>query len=324
MTTPQKADLAAYGGKNWSPRLKSHRDEIGELWSSCGIDTEWLKLKQILLHPPGPEMASIENPEDYQMLEVPNWEIAREQHFAYANMLSNLGVAVSYVEPGVPSPPNLIFCADLFFMTPEGAILARPASTVRAGEERWVARRLADMGIPILKTLQGSALFEGADALWVNKNLVMIGRGLRTNDAAINQISQVLHEMGVEVIPIDLPIGTMHLMGVLRFIDRDFVLAWSNRLAWKAVNVLKNNGYHVYAIPDVYEADVNGALNFVTLGPREILMASGNPITRAFLESHNVICHMVDVGELYNAAGGIGCLTGILERELTMKTHPHS
>ena len=28
----------------------------------------------------------------------------------------------------------IVFMADLFFMTPEGAILARPASEVRAGE----------------------------------------------------------------------------------------------------------------------------------------------------------------------------------------------
>jgi len=45
----------------------------------------------------------------------------------------------------------LMFVSDLMFMTPEGAVLARPASTVRAGEERWVARRLAELGVPILK-----------------------------------------------------------------------------------------------------------------------------------------------------------------------------
>ena len=43
-----------------------------------------------------------------------------------------------------PATPNLMFCADLFVMTPQGAILARPASDVRAGEERWVARGLAE------------------------------------------------------------------------------------------------------------------------------------------------------------------------------------
>jgi len=57
------------------------------------------------------------------------------------------------------------------------------------------------------------------------------------------------------------------------------------------------------------------ALNFVTLGPRRILMAAGNPVTLAFYEAAGVACQAVAVDELLKAAGGIGCLTGILERE---------
>jgi arginine deiminase len=58
------------------------------------------------------------------------------------------------------------------------------------------------------------------------------------------------------------------------------------------------------------------ALNFVTLGPRQILMPAGNPITQAFLEDAGINCQTVEVDELIKAAGGIGCLTGILQREL--------
>src|SRR3546814_2569119 len=91
-----------------------------------------------------------------------------------------------------------MFCADLFVMTPEGAILARPASTVRAGEERWVARRLADLGVPILRTLTGTAVFEGADLMWLDPRTAMIGLGLRTNEEAASQIATTLEEIGVE------------------------------------------------------------------------------------------------------------------------------
>jgi N-dimethylarginine dimethylaminohydrolase len=44
-----------------------------------------------------------------------------------------------------------MFVSDLMFMTPEGVFLARPASTDRVGEERRVARRLTELGVPILK-----------------------------------------------------------------------------------------------------------------------------------------------------------------------------
>jgi arginine deiminase len=56
-------------------------------------------------------------------------------------------------------------------------------------------------------------------------------------------------------------------------------------------------------------------LNFVTIGPRKILMPAGNPITQAFYENLGITCLTVEVGELAKAADAIGCLTRIIERE---------
>ena len=309
-------ERSAYGGGTWSPRATPHRDEIGRIWEGYALDSEWGRLQAVLLHPPGPELTAHPDPDSIQMLDLPDWKRARQQHDALAEAYRRHQVAVHYVQPDGTPAPNQIFCADLFFMTPEGAILARPASTVRAGEERWVARRLADIGIPILKTLRGTAVFEGADAHWIDEHTVLIARGLRTNDEAITQIGKLLAEMGVSLITVDLPIGTMHLMGILRFLDRDLALAWPYRLGWQAVNALRERGIQVLFIPDETEASQNGALNFITLGPREILMAAANPVTQGFLESHGVTCHTLEVDELLKAAGGIGCLTGVLKRQL--------
>jgi N-dimethylarginine dimethylaminohydrolase len=208
-----------------------------------------------------------------------------------------------------------MFMADLFFMTPEGAILARPASEVRAGEERWAARRLADLGVPIVRSVSGQGAFEGADAMWLDPRTVILGRGLRTNDAGAAQVTAVLREMGVEVVQVDMPFGTMHLMGMLRIVDRDLALAWPTRFVHRGVEALRARGYQVLFLPDEREARDNHAFNFVTLGPREILMPAGNPRTQAFYESLGVACRAVAVDELSKAAGAIGCLTGIVERE---------
>ena len=125
-TDQPKFSAAAYGGENWSPRKASHRDEIGFLWGVCGINAEWTRLQSVLLHPPGPELTALGDPESAQLLEIPNWELARQQHDAMSQAFGEAGVAVHYVEPAGEPSPNQIFCADLFFMTPEGAILARP------------------------------------------------------------------------------------------------------------------------------------------------------------------------------------------------------
>jgi N-dimethylarginine dimethylaminohydrolase len=249
------------------------------------------------------------------MLESLDLGLAQAQHDSIAQAYERAGVTVYYVSPPGQPPPNQMFVADLVFMTPEGAILARPASTVRAGEERNIARVLAALGIPILRSVRGRGTFEGADAIWLNPETVLLGRGLRTNEEGVSQVTSTLQEMGVEVIQVDLPFGTMHLMGMLRIVDRDLAVAWPKRLVHRGVEAMRALGMKVVFIPDEGEAAHGKSLNFVTLGPREILMAGGNPKSQSFYESLGITCHTVDVSELGKAAGAIGCLTGILQRE---------
>lgn len=306
---------AAYGGAGWSPRTASLRQEIGQVWGACGVATEWSPLKAVLLHRPGPELEELADPDAAQMFALLDASRARQQHDALAQAYREAGVTVHYVAPSVTPPPNLIFVADLMFMTPEGVILGRPASTVRASEERFVARRLADLGVPILRSVRGRGTFEGADALWMDPQTVLMATGLRTNAEGAAQVTSLLQEMGIEVIQVGLPYGAMHLMGQLRFADRDLAIAWPGRVPYMAVEALRARGYTVLFTPDEGEVVHGMALNFVTLAPRRILMAAGNPITQAFYEDAGITCHAVEVDEILKAAGGIGCMTGILERE---------
>ena len=229
MTTAEKPPstfgTAAYGGENWSQREATHQQELGEIWGGCGIDSEWRELKSVLLHCPGDELnAAQDDPEAVQMLAPVDVPKSQQEHNAMVEVYRSQGVEVHFVEPELPCQPNLMFCADLFVMTPQGAILARPASTVRAAEERWVARKLADLGIPILKTLTGTSTFEGADLMWIDEKTAMVGRGLRTNDAAIAQIETLLAELGIELIAVDSPFGIMHFMSLLRIVDHDLAI----------------------------------------------------------------------------------------------------
>lgn len=308
---------AAYGGEGWLPRTQTLQQELGTLWRACGINSEWAPLKTVLLHTPGDELnASLNDHDAIQMLEPLDVPKAQAQHAAIAAAYERLGVKVCLVAPDEPAKPNQMFVADLMVSTPEGAIIARPASTVRAGEERWVARRLANMGVPIVRTVRGRGTFEGADAMWLRPDVAIIGRGLRTNDEGAAQVSSTLQEMGAEVVQVDLPYGSMHLMGMLRIADKDLALAYPTRLVHRGIEALKRCGYQVAFIPASDELVKGASFNFVSVGPREILMAAGNPVSQTFYESLGIRCHTVDVSELRKAAGAIGCLTGIVEREL--------
>ncbi len=307
-------NTAAYGGAGWQPRTMSLAEEMGSVWGDGGVGNEWSPLTAVLLHRPGPELIAAADPNEALMLEPLDLARAQAQHEAIAQAYRDAGVTVHYLEAERPSP-NQMFMADLFFMTLEGAILARPASPVRAGEERQAARRLADLGIPIVRSVSGHGTFEGADAMWLDEQTVILGRGLRTNDEGVAQVTAVLNQMGVAVIQVDLPYGTMHLMGMLRIVDRDLALAWPRRLVHRGVEALQERGYEVAFIPDAAEAEWGHALNVVTLAPRRILMTAHAPVTQAFYESLGITCHTVEIDELVKAAGAIGCLTGVLVRE---------
>ena len=306
---------SAYGGPGWSPRTDPLHAELGSVWTRCGINSEYAPLKAVLLHRPGNELTASADPEKVQMLANIDLAKAQDQHDALAETYRNAGVKVHYVDPEAPSAPNQMFLADLLFSTPEGIIMARPASTVRAGEERWAARRVADLGMPIIRSVGGTGTFEGADAMWIRPDFAIVGRGLRTNEEGQRQVTQVLENMGATVANVDMPVGTMHLMGMLRFLDKDLAISWPLKLAYAGADALLESGYEIIYLPDPEETLAHSGLNFVTIAHREIVMPAGNPNLQSFLENLKIKCHAIDVSELSKAAGAIGCLTGVLHRE---------
>lgn len=307
---------AAYGGDGWSPRTRTHRQELGDLWTACGIDSEWRPLKSVLVHRPGNEMNIPEEKiNDVQFAASLDLGKAQAEHDGMIAAYRDHKVSVHLLRPCEDTTPNQLYCADLFVMTPQGAILARPASTVRAGEERRVAQTLAHLGIPVIKTLTGTATFEGADLMWLDAETAVIGRGLRTNQAGIDQVTALLAELGITVLAFDMPYGTMHFMGMLRVVDKDLAFVWPRRTPHGLAAVLMDRGYAVLPLPDLDEAVGNMAFNFVVLGPRKIMLPAGNPKTQAFYTSKGVECIPVSVDELRKANGAMGCMTGILHRE---------
>lgn len=307
---------AAYGGDGWQPRAQTHREEIGTLWRTCGQNSEWAQLRSVLLYRPGPELVPDGNFNAALQLAPLDIGKAQAEHDQLADAYRAAGVEVHLADAGSAARPNQMFCADLVFMAQEGAILARPASRQRAGEERFVAAKLAALGIPILRTLTGNAVFEGADAMWLDPATVVIARGLRTNQAGIDQIGAVLREIGVAAMAADIPYGTMHLMGMFRMAGPDLAVCWPRRTPHALVAALHERGIGVIFLPEELDAERGAAMNFVTLAPRRILMPAGCAGAQAIYEAHGIECLTSPCHELAKAAGAVGCLTAVLGREL--------
>lgn len=313
---PDLDQAATHGGPGWRPRTASHDEEIaaGSPWSPYSVRSEVAPLRAVLLAEPGEELDFDEPPDSHLMLERIDVETIRAQAEGIAEVYRGEGVEVHTYRADRLPPPNLIFMRDLFFMTPEGAVLARPAALQRAGEERFAAEALTRAGVPILRSLRGRSTFEGADALWLDDKTVMVGVGLRTNDEAFVELKELLATLGVTARAVPMPPGVQHLLGVVNLIDGDLAALHGGRAPSRLKVYLASHGIETLTIPPGEELDQGRGMNFVTLAPRRVLMPAGCPAIRNQLEEAGVQVVEAEVGEYLKAAGALGCLTGILSR----------
>jgi arginine deiminase len=314
VTNPAK--YSGHGGVGWVPRLGSLREDRELVWSAFGVASECGKLRSVLLHRPGREIEAITDAASVLWIDALCAERAQEQHDALAALYRSYGVVVNYVEDVAGAKPNLYFMKDTFAMTPEGAILSRPASSVRAGEERVVARALSQLGVPIILSVHGSGTFEGADLMIVNDDLALIGQGLRTNEAGARQAEHLLRGIGFgEVARVQLNDDCMHLDCGLSIVDRDLALIHASQMSFPLRDTLKRHGFRIVEVPDMSETTMGLSMNVVALEPGLVTMPAHRPLTKALLEEAGVTCLEVDVSELMKGGGAVHCLTGVIQRD---------
>ncbi len=84
----------------------------------------------------------------------------------------------------------------------------------------------------------------------------------------LEQVRGVLGSMGVEVVPVALPVGVQHLLGAVNIVDRDLAAALEDKLTPEIRTALQRAGLEILALPcDAETVDRRGP-NFVALGTR--------------------------------------------------------
>jgi N-dimethylarginine dimethylaminohydrolase len=300
----------------WLSLDTSITEDFPDYWGGdWGCDSEVGKLRSVLLRRPGKEIEGISDPEECRWIEVMDAPGAREQHDVLAELFRSEGVNVHFVENMRDDRPNALFMRDNVLMTPQGAIVGRQAMACRRGEERYAAEALASLGVPIVRTISGTGIFETACCLWVDAGTVIIGTGNRANDEGAFQVEQILVSMGVEhfhYLPI--PFGYAHIDSIISFVDKKTAVFDPARLSWDVWSALKNRGFKLFEAPSPGETR-DLALNFVALAPGKILMAEGYPETKEFLQTRGIAVMDVDISELQKGWGSLHCMTATLKRD---------
>ena len=305
-------------GERWFPAETRFADELEGLWGPWGCDSEVGRLRAVLLRRPGEEIEGVTeaNFQDFRWKGAMDVAKARAEQDHLAQIYRDHGVTVHYVSRQRKDRPNALYMRDLVFMTPQGAIVCRPGIAARRGEERYAAEELGRLGVPIVRTINGTGFFDGACALWVDAETVILGTGARANAEGAAQVEQELRRMGVKtVLPFGIPYGHAHLDGLMNFADRKTVVLFPWQVPYDVVKPLLDRGFNVIEATDLVEIKERLAINFVAIEPGKVVMPAGCPDTRAKLERAGVEVIEAELGEILKGWGSVHCMTVFLRRD---------
>jgi N-dimethylarginine dimethylaminohydrolase len=269
-------------------------------------------IRKVVVRRPDSAFGSAD-PERWHYTSQPDLRIAQEEHDALVEILRHSGSEVVYHDAHLPKAADAIFVHDPAIVTDAGAIILRMGKELRRGEEEAIAACFNRMGIPIHAHLEGDALAEGGDLMWIDNDILAVGLGFRTNIEGLKQLAAALEASGAGVTPVPLPYGDgpdacLHLMSLISMLDRDLAAVYIPLLPVPFVELLHERGVQFVEVPK-QEFPTMGT-NVLALAPRRCLMLEGNPITKKRLEA--VGCEVLTYkGEELSlkAEGGPTCLT---------------
>lgn len=286
-----------------------------------GVNSEYAALASVLLYVPDAGIGAYPDPARILHLRPVDHPAIMREYAGVIAAFEALGAVVTLIDPTPLDTDsryryNMMYCRDLFFMTPQGAIMANMANSVRGSEPLYAARSLKGAGVPLLHTVSGEGRFEGADALWLRDDLVLVGVGNRTNIEGYRQVSEVLSSQNVECLSVpSIQMTTQHLLGSVQIVDHDLALVRHRIIDPEVVSLLEKQHFTVVRIPENREVRERQAMNIVTVAPRTLFMTAGCPETKElYLQAGLTIAAELELSQLINGAGGLACATGIVAR----------
>ena len=247
---------------------------------------------------------------------------AAVQHAALADLVAASGAEIEWVEDRADGLSDSVFTHDPSLMTDRGALILSMGKALRAGEPALHEETYTKLGIPILGRVEAPGQVEGGDCVWVDARTLAIGRGMRTNQAGIQQVSNLLSPLGIAVYGFDLPLwhgeeACLHLMSVISPLADDLALVYSPLLPAPFYQMLRERGIRLVEGDAGEFAASNGlSLNVLPTSPGQVIAVAGFPKTKAAMEAAGCTVATFEADALCIACeGGPTCLTRPILRQ---------
>ena len=302
-------------------------EELERVWGArWGANSEVGRLRSVLMRRPAAELEAIRadawdeslgalvDPDEgwyWESETPPDLRLVGAQYDGLVAALEEHGVDVHFVEPAPPRFSKAMYLRDPLVTIPGGAVIGRLAPRMRRGEEQSVARAVASLGMPVLRTVTGRGLVEGGSFAKLTPNVAAFGTSIRCNDEGARQLEEVLRPLGIELLVVPLGGFSIHLDGAFGMVDVDKALVHAPGLPYDFLERLRELGIEaIWCDPDEL-----WAINSLVLAPGRVLMCEGYPRTAERHERRGDEVIAIPYGEIQKNGGGIHCSTMELVRD---------
>lgn len=280
-----------------------------------GGNSSTAPLRDVVVSPPGPAFGAAYESADLGFVHRVDLDTARREHEAFTDLLSRLGVTVHELPPE-PDLTEAVYTYDPLMITDAGAIPLRPGKPPRRPEVDKLAAWTAATGIPTAGRIDAPGTVEGGDVVWLHDGVLCIGRTLRTNRSGADQLAAIVE---AETHIVDLPYWKgaaelVHLMSVISPVSDDLAVVHLPLLPAGVWHLLADLGIRVIELPPEEYATLG--CNVLAVRPGVVIMAAGNPRTKALLTDAGCEVHTYPATEIgINGGGGPTCITRAVWRE---------
>jgi dimethylargininase len=266
------------------------------------LKNEGDRLTKVAVCAPRSEYFRVDDFQAHNIREIANPGLAKAQHAALTDLLAKHGIEV--VDVGeCPGHPNSVFTRDMAVGTPHGYVRASMGIPTRVGEDRWMADALDRKKEPCAGIIEPPGTLEGGDVVLAGR-VAFVGQTRRTNLEGISQLTVILEKTGVKVRVVRLPESYLHLDQAVGVLAPDKLMVCRGIFDEDLFR-----GYRTVRMPCQ-----GHNVNFICLGPEEIIVPATNlPLIDSAAEN-GVLAHVLDLSEFAKGTGGPNCLIMPIER----------
>ncbi|HLI10336.1 MAG TPA: arginine deiminase family protein [Alphaproteobacteria bacterium] len=303
--------------------------EMQELvWKAqWGCTNDVGKLRVVLVHRPGDEVGFVETSAFLSEIgaygdpkagwywrgkEPPDLPRMQEQHDRLTQVLRAEGVRVENIEDVPRRQHKSVSTRDAVVAVDGGAIVCRLGTRYRRGEEIAASRKLAEIGMPILRTIHGTGIFEGGSFAWLDAKTAVVGLSTRVNEEGARQVEEVLRVTGVELIRVHLTGYRQHIDGLLVMIDIATVLINPVLTPFCLIERLREMKFKII---ELHPEDHPFTINCLAVAPGRVIMSEASRRTLDRLDREGITVISIPFDAVYRGGGGIHCSTAPLLRD---------